>query len=121
MRLATALIAMGLASSGTAVHAQAIGLSGAPVPVRQPSFHIQSFRSARMPGPLSHPIQFARFGSAATSKPVTYPATPLNTCPMPVAHTDTVNLDSMPVARGGHPVPMPVAKSGCTNPLDRRP
>jgi len=105
MRSATSLIAMALATWGASVRAQAIGRAPPPFPAWQPSFHIRSFSSASMSGPLFHPG--------------TLPAT-VHTCPMPVAHTDSAKQDPMPVARGaGTPVPMPVAKAGCSNPLDR--
>ena len=112
MRLATFVLVMSLLSWGTRIHAQVAG------PVRFPVFG------------ASHRIVRQTFGFATTSQPVpslhvrqlgTEPEPvayghPLMTCPMPVA--PTVKEDPMPIAgSGGVPEPMPVARSGCWNPL----
>jgi hypothetical protein len=102
MRFSIPLIVMALASWGTSVGAQAIVLGHPPLAAGGPSFVIRSFKAASM------------------SRPHLNVATPLQTCPMPVVHTDSAQQDLMPVARGGIPEPMPVAKAGCWNPLDRR-
>jgi len=44
-------------------------------------------------------------------------ARPATTCPMPVARMNSAHEDPMPVARGGTPEAMPIARSGCWNPL----
>jgi hypothetical protein len=114
MRLATPLIAIGLAFSGTTARAQAVAVPHLSAPSGQPSFHV--------PMDLL-PLRPTKGTSLRDiSEPAFEPIKPwadVYTCPMPVAHTDTAKEDPMPVARGGTPVPMPVAKSGCSNPLDR--
>jgi hypothetical protein len=75
MRFATSLIALALASWGTSVSAQALDLGHHLLPAGPPSFVIRSFPAAPMSGPLL------------------YQANPLQTCPMPVAHTDTAKQD----------------------------
>ena len=118
MRCATPLIAIGIAFWGTTIRAQAIGIPHPSVPAGQPSFHIQSFGSTPMSGLLLRPVQGPSLSAASGSlfERVTLPEN-LHTCPMPVAHTDSAKEDPMPVVRGGTPIPMPVAKAGCSNPL----
>ena len=114
MRLATPLIAIGFVFSGTTARAQAVAAPHPSVPSGQPSFHVPidlpPLRPAK--GPSLSGISEPAFESIKLLADV-------YTCPMPVAHTDSAKEDPMPVARGGTPVPMPVAKPGCSNPLDR--
>ena len=112
MRLATLVLVMSLLSWGARIHAQVVG------PVRFPVFG------------TPHRIAPQTFGFATTSQPVlslhlhqfgtdselVTHGHPSMTCPMPVA--PTVKEDPMPVAGGGGvSEPMPVARSGCWNPL----
>jgi hypothetical protein len=112
MRFATPLIAIGLAFSGTTARAQAVAPPHPSGPSGQPSFHVpmdlQPLRPAK--GPSLKDISESGFESIRLLSHV-------YTCPMPVANTDTAKEDAMPVARGGTPVPMPVEKPGCSNPL----
>ena len=113
MRLATPLTAIGFAFSGTPARAQAVAVPHPSVSSGQPSFHVPMdlllpLRPAK--GPSFRDISDPAFESRT-------PWADAYTCPMPVAHTDTAKEDPMPVARGGTPVPMPVAKPGCSNPL----
>lgn len=112
MRLATSLVAIGLAFSGTTAGAQAVAAPHPSVASGQPSFHI----------PLDlQPLRPAKESSLRDMSERTFESirswADEYTCPMPVAHTDTAKEDPMPVARGGTPVPMPVAKPACSNPL----
>ena len=118
MRFAALLIAIGVAFGGTTVRAQVTGIARPSVPTWQPSFHIQSFGFTPMSGLPLQPVHGRSLSAASGSpfEPVTLRAN-LHTCPMPVAHTDSAKEDPMPVVRGGTPVPMPVAKPGCSNPL----
>ena len=115
MRLAAPVMAIGLALWGTNVRAQTIPIPHPSRPAGQPSFRIQGFGSTPMSRSLLPPGQVPSLSSAARSQ--FEPVRHVDTCPMPVAHTDTAKEDPMPVVRGGTPVPMPVAKSGCSNPL----
>ena len=114
MRLATPLIALGFAFSGTTARAQAVAAPHPSVPSGQPSFHVPMdlppLRAAK--GPSLRDIS----GPALESMKL---LADVYACPMPVAHPDTSKEEPMPVARGGTPEPMPVAKPGCSNPLDR--
>ena len=120
MRFASPLVALGIAFSGTTAGAQAVAVPHPSVPSGQPSFHIPGLESTPKNGLSLRP---AKGPSLATISESAFESTNLlahvYTCPMPVAHTDTAKEDPMPVAQGGTPVPMPAAKSGCWNPLDR--
>ena len=114
MRFATALIVAVMAFSGTSARAQ-VAAGG------QPSFHVPGYGSTtlrslslRPPKGLSPSVISDSVSESMHLLADAY------TCPMPVAHSDTVEEEAMPVARGGTPVPMPVAKPTCSNPLDRR-
>ena len=117
MRFATPLIATTLALWDGSVRAQAPVLGRPPFLGGQPSFAIR-FGAAPISGLLAQRAGIPSFSLPRRSAPLSYP-TAVYTCPMPVAHTDSANQDPMPVARGGTPVPMPVVKPECSNPLDR--
>ena len=113
MRVVASFTVLSLASWGAGVRAQAIGFGHPSVPSGQPTFRIKGFIPA-----LALPrLQTRTFNSS--SDIVVYGHS-LNTCPMPVARGD-FSGDTVPVAKGGTPEPMPVAKSGCWNPLDQQP
>ena len=97
------------------VRAQALTFDRPPSLQGQPSFQIRGFNASSIFPLLVRKASAQRLKVAAMS---VYLGTPLYTCPMPVAHTDSAKDDPMPVARGGTTEPMPVAKSGCSNPLD---
>lgn len=107
MRYAMPLIATALAMWGTRVRAQSIIRPHPLLLASAPSFQAPIFRS--------RPLAWARFR-------VDTLLASAHTCPMPVVRTDSANEDPMPVARAQGPLePMPVAPSGCSNPLDHRP
>ena len=111
MRFAAALIVAGIAFSGTSARAQAVAV---------PSFHVPGYGSTTLGGLSLRPPK--ALSPSAISDSVAHSILLLadaHTCPMPVAHMDSGTEDAMPVARGGTPVPMPVAKPTCSNPLDR--
>src|SRR5437867_6962598 len=87
MRLAAPVMAIGLALWGTNVRAQATPLPHPSLPAGQPSFRIQSFGSTPMSRSLLPPRQVPSLSSAARSQ--FEPVRHVDTCPMPVAHTDT--------------------------------
>jgi hypothetical protein len=122
MRFATLLIAVGITFSGTTARAQAVAVPNPSVPSGQPSFQIPSFGSTPTNG---LPLRPAKWPSIRAIPDSAFESIRLlantYTCPMPVVRTDTAKEDPMPVARGGTPVAMPVAKPGCFNPLDRVP
>jgi hypothetical protein len=105
---------MACASWGESISAQALTLGRGPSLQGQPSFQIRGFNAPSIFPLLVRKASSQRLKVAAMS---VYLGTPLYTCPMPVAHTDSAKDDPMPVARGGTTEPMPVAKSGCSNPL----
>lgn len=114
MRFATPLIVAVMALSGASARAQTA--AGA-----QPSFNVPSYGSTTLRSLSLRPPK--ELSPSAISDSVFEPINLLAdayTCPMPVAHSDTAKEEAMPVARGGTPVPMPVAKPTCSNPLDRR-
>lgn len=120
MRFAAPLMTVGIACSGTTARAQVVAIPPPSVHSGQPSFHIPGLGSTPMGGLSLRPA------NRPSLRPISEPAlesikllADVYTCPMPVARTDTAQEDPMPVARGGTPVPMPVAKPGCSNPLDR--
>ena len=116
MRFATAcIVILALASQGS-VSAQAITFGRRISPPTQPSFQVRGFNSSISSPPFSR-ARLQGIDLAATSSSVGFHARPLFTCPMPVAHIDSAN-DPMSVAGGGPTEPMPVARSGCWNPLD---
>jgi len=103
MRHTVPLIAI-LAFSGVTLDAQII--RPRPLFTGPLSFHGRLFGSAPLSG-----VPF-KVDTLVVSQ---------STCPMPVVRTDSAKEDPMPVARGtGVPEPMPVVRSGCSNPLDRR-
>ena len=106
MRYAIPLIATALAVSGPGVRAQTIIRPHPLLLAATPSFQARVFKAGPMSG--------APFRVDTLSEST-------HTCPMPVARTDSAKEDPMPVARGqGIPEPMPVARSGCSNPLYHR-
>jgi hypothetical protein len=110
MRFATTGIVLLASASWGSVSAQATTFGRRPSSV-QSSFQVGGFHFSSTPLRLNKaPVQ--RIDLAATSGPVVF------TCPMPVAHTNSAEVEPMPVARGGATAPMPVARSGCSNPLD---
>lgn len=113
MRLLVSLTVLSLAACSARVHAQGVVFGHPSLPSEQPTFRLKEF-THRVVLPS---LQLRVFNAA--SERVAY-AGSLNTCPMPVARGDSSG-DSMPVAKGGTPEPMPVARSGCWNPLDPRP
>jgi hypothetical protein len=113
MRFARSVLFLGLLSWATSIRAQALGLGRDATPSTGPSFHIQA--------PSFVPVATFQNRGSLVSADLVSDGRPLDTCPMPVAHQDSSGLDSMPVARGGSSETMPVARSGCWNPLDRRP
>jgi hypothetical protein len=113
MRLVASLAVLSLVSWGAGIRAQGIGFAHPSVPSGLPTFRIQGFG----PGLVLPQLQTRTFNSS--SGIVVYGHS-LNTCPMPVARGNS-SADSMPVAKGGSPEPMPVARSGCWNPLDPQP
>jgi hypothetical protein len=120
MRFATLAIAVSIPFAGTTARAQGVAIPHPSVPSGQPSFHIPGFDSTPQDGLLLQPVKGPSFGPRSESALETIrPLADTYTCPMPVEHSDTAREDPMPVVRGGTPVPMPVAKPGCSNPLDR--
>jgi hypothetical protein len=113
MRLVASLTVLSLASWGAGIRAQGIGFGHPSVASGQPTFRIKGFNSA-----LALPKLQTRTVNSSSNM-VVYGHS-LNTCPMPVARGDA-SADSIPVVKGGTPEPMPVARSGCWNPLDQRP
>ncbi|SRR6266576_6160786 len=118
MRFATSFIVLLAAGSwGVSVSAQAMTFGRRPSPPSQLALHFPGFDTSISALRLK-PAAGRGIGVASTSAPVVFLGPPLYTCPMPVAHTDSAKEDPMPVARGGTPERMPVAKSGCWNPLN---
>jgi len=113
MRLIASLVTLSLAVWGTGVRAQGVVFGHPLAPSGAPSFHIEGFRAA----PVVPNLQDRAFSDSSSILAYGHS---LNTCPMPVARGD-LSADRMPVAKGGTTVPMPVAKSGCWNPLDQGP
>ena len=98
VRLGILALVLALASGGATIRAQGTpGLSFSHAP-RVPSLRTYDF------------------GKTAPTQQ--YAAQSGLTCPMPVFRTESANDDPMPVVGGGPTVPMPVARSGCWNPLD---
>ena len=111
MRFATTCIVLLASASWGSVSAQAITFGRRPSSPVQSSLKVGGDHFSTSPLRLNKaPVQ--RIDLAATSGPVVF------TCPMPVAHTNSAEVEPMPVARGGPTAPMPVASSGCSNPLD---
>jgi hypothetical protein len=113
MRLVTSFTVLSLASWGAGIRAQGIGFGRPSLPSGQPTFRIKEFSPA-----LAVPRLLTR--TFNSSSDIVVHGHSLNTCPMPVARGD-FSGDTMPVAKGGTPEPMPVAKSGCWNSLDPQP
>lgn len=90
MRLATALVAIDLAFSGTTARAQAMSVPQPSVPSGQPSFHV----------PMDLPP--LRTAKGPSLRDISEPA-----------------FESTLVGPRLYTCPMPVAKPGCSNPLDR--
>jgi hypothetical protein len=111
MRLLVSLAVLSIAAPGAGIRAQGIVFGQPSVPSEQPTVRIKSFSRT----PVLPKLQTRDFNSSSA-----YGRSSLNTCPMPVARGD-LSGDPMPMARGGSPAPMPVARSGCWNPLDQDP
>lgn len=109
MRLIASLTVLTLAAAA-GVRAQGVVFGHPSLPSEQPAFRIREFSPA---------VVLPRFQTRALGSSLE-DAHPLNTCPMPVARGDSSG-DRMPVAKGGTAEPMPVARSGCWNPLDPQP
>jgi hypothetical protein len=107
MRVIASLIILSLPGLGTGLRAQGVVFGHPPVPSAQPTFRIKQFSTALVLPSLQKRV----FDSQSP---------PIDTCPMPVARADS-SPERMPVARGGTSEPMPVAKSGCWNPLGPQP
>jgi len=100
VRLGILVLDFGLASGRATARAQGkqlVHLSFTHAP-QVPSLRTYDFDKARS-------VPTDRFGVTRT-------------CPMPVVRTESAKDHPMPAVRGGPVEPMPVAKSGCWNPLD---
>jgi hypothetical protein len=113
MRLMASVVTLSLALWGRGLHAQGVVFGHPTAPSTAPSLHIEGFRGAPVVPNLRPP-------PSESSRIMAYGLPPLNTCPMPVARGDS-SADRMSVGTTGNREPMPVARSGCWNPLDAQP